>query len=170
MADKKKFPSEVQFEGAVTQSGAVTISGVLTTSGTNTHSGVNTFSGGIDVSGGRIRENLEAVDADSQNHTITHTNVTKGLLVHTSTTGGGTLTMPDADKLIVDMTVPLSQTHNTVILYYINDGNQTVTLANSADGSTTVADTGQTVAANESGIILFNRTGADAVKAYLIGA
>jgi hypothetical protein len=158
MADKKKFPGEVQFENTITSTG------------TNTHSGVNTFSGGINVSGGRIRESLEAHDADSQNHTITHTNVTKGLLIHTSVTGGGTLTMPDADKLIVDMAVPLSATNDTVILYYINDGGQTVTLANSTDGTTTVADTGQTVAANESGIILFQRTGADAVKAYLIGA
>ena len=154
MADKKKFPGEVQFENTIT------------TTGTNTYSGVNTFSGGIAVSGGRIRESIEKTDVDDRHHTLTAAQIKKGLVLHTSETGAGNVTTDTAANIIAG--IPLDADDQVVKCYYVNDGDRVLTLVGGT--GVTVADDGQTIGENESAILLFRRTGAAAVKLYTIGA
>lgn len=66
------------------------------------------------------------VDADEQNTTLTAAIFASGLLVHTSTTGGGTLTLDTGANF--DAAFPDWQVGETRECYYQNDGNQTVTL------------------------------------------
>jgi hypothetical protein len=72
------------------------------------------------------RANMAQVDDDNQNAAITVAAMKTGLFVHTSTTGGGTLTSPDATALdagFLDWEIGEERT-----MEYLNDGNQTVTL------------------------------------------
>ena len=65
-------------------------------------------------------------DADEQNTTMTAAIFATGLLVHTSVTGGGTLTLDTGANF--DTAFPDWQVGETRECYYQNDGNQTVTL------------------------------------------
>lgn len=65
-------------------------------------------------------------DQDAQNATMLAATFAKGLLVHTSVTGGGTLTLDTGANL--DAAFPDWQIGETRECYYQNDGNQTVTL------------------------------------------
>ena len=112
----------------------------------------------------RIHEHMEATDVDAQDHTLTHGNIKKGIVVHTSVTSGGTVTTDTAANIIANL--PLSANNESVKVYYINDGNQTLTFAGGTN--VTVADTGNTIAQNESALLLFRRTGAAAVKLYIV--
>tara|TARA_Y100001937_G_C7135476_1_gene339756 strand:- start:7112 stop:7543 length:432 start_codon:yes stop_codon:yes gene_type:complete len=121
--------------------------------------------GAAKLRGGLI-ESIEAVDLDAQDGSLLAATINKGLLVYTSVTGGGTLTLDTAANII--STCGLEKDNDTIKCYVVNDGNQTVTVAVAA--GTTIADTGQTIGNNEAAIILFRRTASDAVVAYIIGA
>jgi hypothetical protein len=120
--------------------------------------------------GGRLSELLDATDVDSQNNTFTVAQAVGGIVVHTSTTGAGTVTTDTAanyiagsggkGELIVD--------DQTLLCYYINDGDQTLTF--SAGSGVTIADTGQTITTNEAAIILIRRTSSSTVTIYIVGA
>ena len=137
------------------------------TNPTITTSAVATFTGGVKVNDGRIREVLTLVDNDAQANALSAAEIKSGLVVHTSVTGGGDVT-PDTAANIIS-TLPLDADGQCVKCYYINDGNQTLTVQGSSTGIT-YADSGQTIAANEAAILLFRRTGAAAVTVYVIGA
>jgi len=81
------------------------------------------------------------VDADEQNTTLTAAIFASGLLVHTSVTGGGTLTLDTGANL--DSAFPDWQIGETRWCYYQNDGNQTVTLTGATG---TVRVSAQTIA------------------------
>jgi len=81
------------------------------------------------------------VDADEQNTTLTVAIFASGLLVHTSTTGGGTLTLDTGANF--DTAFPDWQIGETRECYYQNDGNQTVTLTGATG---TVRVSAQTIA------------------------
>lgn len=66
------------------------------------------------------------VDVDAQNATLPASTLASGLLVHTSVTGGGTLTVDTGANL--DAAFPEWQIDEARECYYYNDGNQTVTL------------------------------------------
>ena len=66
------------------------------------------------------------VDADEQNTTLTAAIFASGLLVHTSVSAGGTLTLDTGANF--DTAFPDWQAGETRECYYQNDGNQTVTL------------------------------------------
>lgn len=160
--------------GALTASAGVTATtgGVTATAGgiTATAGGVTVTAGGLLVTAGRIREVLTPTDVDTQNHTLTVANIVNGIVVHTTTTGGGTVTTDTAANIIAGSSGvgALTADGQSIICYYINDGDQTATFAGGTN--VTVADTGQTVATNESAILLFRRTSATAVTLYIIGA
>ena len=137
----------------------VTAGGITITAG-----GLTVTAGGIYVAAGRITETLTAVDDNSQNMTLAAADVLAGINVHTSATGGGTVTTDTAANLISG--IPLSADNQTVVSYYINDGDQTATFAGGTN--VTVADTGSTVLTNEAAVLLWRRTSSSAVTLYIM--
>lgn len=73
------------------------------------------------------------VDVDAQNSTLPAATLASGLLVHTSVTGAGTLTVDTGANL--DTAFPEWQIGEVRECYYYNDGTQTVTLTG-ATGAT----------------------------------
>lgn len=80
----------------------------------------------ISVSPYGIGRFVTKVDADEQNTTLTAAIFASGLLIHTSVTGGGTLTLDTGANF--DSAFPEWQVGEVRECYYQNDGNQTVTL------------------------------------------
>lgn len=119
---------------------------------------------------GRMREVLTPTDVDAQHNTLTVAQIVAGIVVHTSVTGGGTVTTDTAANIVAgDSGVGALASDGQVIrCYYINDGDQTLTFA--GGDSVTIADTGQTIGNNESAVLLFRRTGAGTVTMYTLGA
>lgn len=100
---------------------------------------------------------VTAEDQDAQNATFLVAQMDKGLLVHTSVTGGGTLTVDTAANLAT--AYPEWAIGEVREYYYQNDGNQTVTLTG-ATGTTRVS--AQTIATLQGRRLCFLRTAADA--------
>lgn len=161
------FTSTVNIQGAATLDSTANVAGALTaaTGATVTAGGLTVTAGGVTVTAGRIKEGLETTDVDAQNHTLTHGNILKGIVVHTSETGTGAVTTDTASNIISNL--GLTANHQTVKCYYINDGSQTLGFAGGS--GVTVSDAGNTLLENESCTLLFQRTGAAAVKLHIIG-
>jgi hypothetical protein len=102
-----------------------------------------------------IGRGLTRVDVDSQNATLPAATLASGLLVHTSATGAGTLTVDTGANL--DTAFPEWQIGETMECHYVNDGNQTVTLT--GDTGTTVVSA-QTIATLQGRRIVFLKTAA----------
>ena len=117
----------------------------------------------------RVREVMTATDVDAQNNTLTVAQIVGGIVVHTSVTGGGTVTTDTAANIIAGSggVGALTANGQTIEVNYINDGTQVLTFAGGTN--VTVADTGQTVTADEAAKVLFLRTSATAVTCYIIG-
>jgi hypothetical protein len=158
--------------GTLTNSGILVNTGAITASAglTATTGGVTVTAGGLLVTAGRIREVLTPADVDTQDNTLTVAQIVGGIVVHTSTTGGGTVTTDTAVNIIAGAggVGALTANGQTIACYYINDGDQTLTLAGGND--VTFADVGQTIAANESALVLFRRVTSSTVTAYIVGA
>jgi hypothetical protein len=118
------------------------------------------------VFGSATIETFTVTDTDTQSATLAAAEILKGLYVHTSVTGAGTFTTPTATQIVSGCN--LTADNQCISLYYINDGDQVVTLT--AGTGVTVADAGQTIAANESAKLIFRRTGTSAVTVYSVGA
>jgi len=120
--------------------------------------------------GGRLVEKLTPVDVDAQNSTLTVAQIAAGIVVHTSTTGGGTVTTDTALNIIAGSSGVgrLKKNGASIKVYYINDGDQTLTLQ--AGDGVTVADTGNTILTNEAAVLVFRRVSATAVVCYVVGA
>lgn len=95
------------------------------------------------------------VDVDSTNATLPAATLLSGLLVHTSVTGAGTLTVDTAANL--DTAFPEWPIGTTMDCHYVNDGDQTVTLTG-ATGVTRVS--AQTIATLQGRRIVFLKTAA----------
>lgn len=102
-----------------------------------------------------ISKGLTQVDVDAQNATLPAATLAAGLLVHTSVTGGGTLTVDTAANL--DPAFPDWQIGETMECHYVNDGDQTVTLTG-ATGVTRLS--AQTIATLQGRRIVFLKTAA----------
>lgn len=146
----------------VTAGGATVTAGGLTV----TAGGATITAGGLLVTAGRIREVMTATDVDTQSHTLTSANILAGIVVHTSTSGAGAVTTDTAANIIAH--VPLDANGQCVACYYVNDGDQTLTLGGGTN--VTISDTGQTIASNEAALLLFRRASATAVTCYIVGA
>lgn len=160
---------DVKVGGITATTGGVTATagGITATAGgiTATAGGVTVVAGGLLVTAGRIREVMTPVDVDTQNHTLTAANIFAGIVVHTSTTGGGTITTDTAVNIVA---AGLTANGQCILCYFINDGDQTDTFAGGE--GVTIADTGQTVAENEAAVLLFRRVSATTVTCYVLGA
>ena len=137
---------------------------VATLSDAQTLSGTNTVSGQLLVSGEYVH-NTELVNEDAQNATLLAAELKKRLIVHTSTTGGGTITTDTAANIIAG--IPLSNDGDTFQCYFVNDGDQTDTIA--AGSGVTLGDSGNTILENEACLLVFRRTSSTAVTVYQIG-
>ena len=142
-----------------------TVAGAVSLSSTLGVTGTATMSGQLLVSG-ELVHNTELVNEDSQNATLLVAELKKGLIVHTSTTGGGTITTDTAANIIAGL--PLSNDGDTFQCYFVNDGDQTDTIA--AGSGVTLGDAGNTILETEACLLVFRRTGAAAVTVYQIGA
>lgn len=117
---------------------------------------------------GNIIKTLTVTNVDTQNDTMTVAEIVTGIYVHTSTTGGGTITTDTAANIIAGSSSvgALTANNDCYQTYFINDGDQTDTFAG-GDG-VTVSDTGNTIATNESAILLWCRTGAATMALHII--
>lgn len=117
---------------------------------------------GIAFTHGRygVGRGLTRVDKDEQNTTLLAADLAAGLLVHTSVTGGGTLTVDTGANL--DAAFPEWPIGATMECSYVNDGNQTVTLTG-ATGTTRLS--AQTIATLQGRRIVFLKT---AAETYLV--
>lgn len=113
---------------------------------------------------------LTVTDNDAQNNTLTVAELVGGITVHTSVTGGGTVTTDTASNIIAGSSGAGALTKNNQCYthFYINDGSQTLTFAGGS--GVTVSDTGQTVATNESAILLVCRASSTTVTVHILGA
>ena len=102
-----------------------------------------------------ISKGLTREDQDAQNATLLAAQMVSGLLVHTSDTGAGTLTVDTAANL--DAAFPEWQIGETMECHYLNDGTQLVTLTG-ANGVTATA--AQTIATLQGRLIVFLKTAA----------
>jgi hypothetical protein len=114
----------------------------------------------------RLHEYLVVTDVDSRNAAPTAAQFLGGIITHNSQTGAGTLTVPTG--ALLDAAVQGLAIGETVKCYYLNRGDQTVTVT--AAAGITIADTGQTVATTEAAILIFLKTAADTFVCYHIGA
>jgi len=80
---------------------------------------------------GRSNEQLVTADIDAINGTLSASDINGGIVVHTSTTAGGTLTTDTAVNII--STCNLSEANDTVKCYVVNDGDQLVDFAAGTD-------------------------------------
>lgn len=76
------------------------------------------------------RQALTRVDIDAQSGTITAANMVSGLIVHTSVTGAGTITMDTGAN--IEAAFAGLAVGDAIEVYYVNDGTQTVTLTGAA--------------------------------------
>jgi hypothetical protein len=121
---------------------------------------------GLALAQGRMSETLTVVDDDSQHMTLAAADVAAGINVHTTATGGGTVTTDTAVNYVAN--IPLTTNNQCVISYYINDGDQTATFA--AGSGVTLADVGNTVLTNEAAVLLWRRVSATAVTLYVVSS
>ena len=121
---------------------------------------------GVAVLSGRLTETLTGVDDDSQNMTLAVADIVAGINIHTSVSGGGTVTCDTGANIIAG--VPLTADNQCVVSYYINDGNQTATFA--VASGTTIANVANTVATNEAAILVWRRTSSSAVVLNIISS
>lgn len=114
----------------------------------------------------RLHDYLTVTDINGQHGTLTAAIIAGGILVHTSASGAGNLTLDTAANIIAAF--PGISTGDTIKCYVINDGSQTLTVV--AATGTTIADNGQTIAADESALLVILVTSSTTVTVYTVGA
>ena len=119
------------------------------------------------VDSSRLTEIMTVTDVNAQDNTLTAAQIKAGIVVHTSATGGGTVTMDTAANIIAG--VPLTEDNQCVKVYYINDGDQDLTFAQDTGNTCLVADTGAILMADEGVLLMIQRTSSTACKMYCVG-
>ena len=114
----------------------------------------------------RVTEILTVQDTNARHLTLTAENIKGGINVHTSVTGGGTVTVDTAANIIAK--VPLTEDGQCIVSYYVNDGNQTATFA--VASGTTITNVANTVATNEAATLIWRRTSATAVVLTIVSS
>ena len=115
-----------------------------------------------------IVRTMTVTDNDAQNNTLSIAEIVGGITVHTSVTGGGTVTTDTAANIIAGSGgIKLTKNSDCISHFYVNDGSQTLTFAGGS--GVTVSDTGNTILTNESAMLVFCRTSSTAVTMHIIG-
>ena len=112
-----------------------------------------------------VIEQLSVNDVNTRNYTLLAADINRGITVHTSVNGAGTVTTDTAAKII--RTCSLDNDGDTIKTYYINDGSQSLTLAGGV--GVTIVNPRQRVASSGAVVLLFRRTSSAAVLVYIIG-
>jgi len=153
---------------ALTVTNNALVSGTLTVTGAQTLTGVTTFTTSpIFTASAPPRQIVTRTDEDAQNATLTIAELAGGLIVHTSVTGGGTITTDTAANIIAAAGAWPGLTANgqTLVCYFVNDGTQLDTFA--AGVGVTIVNA-NTVATLEGAVLLFVRTAATTVDLHII--
>ena len=126
---------------------------------------------GLLVSAGRIREVLETADINTQNGTATVERIHKGIILHTIAVGHGAITTDTAANIIAGHggLAPLTANNQTITCYYVNDSASAYNGTFVAGSGVTLATATITVPQHGACKLVFQRTGAAAVKCYMIG-
>jgi hypothetical protein len=179
---------EIVVNGTTVQSlttTALTFTGTLTTSSsltvtaggaTITAGGVTVTDGGIAVRGGaRIREGLSITDVTTAGAgTYTAAALVGGIITRDCAGGARTDTTATATEIETELNAQgvAVATNDSFLCYVINrsDAAEAITIAGGTDVTTDAQNLGQTIAQNESAILLFTRTGANAYKLFVVGA
>lgn len=106
-------------------------------------------------------QEVTRVDVDSQNATLPASTLLAGLLVHTSVTGAGTLTV--STGALLEAAFPEWQVGEVYSCFYLNDGDQTVTLTGDT-GTTRLS--AQTIATLQGRMIRFLKTATDTYSVW----
>tara|TARA_A100000164_G_C21279845_1_gene484074 strand:+ start:38 stop:460 length:423 start_codon:yes stop_codon:yes gene_type:complete len=122
-------------------------------------------SGGININSGRLRQVLTVTDVNARHNTLTAAQANAGIVLHTSVTGGGTLTADTAANYIANC--GLDSDGQCLEVFYVNDGSQTVTVNGAATGITFV-DAGNTILTNEAAVILIQRVTSTTCKIFVV--
>jgi hypothetical protein len=117
------------------------------------------------IGAGRVVEVLETVDEGAGDATLLVAELKKGIILHSSGGSARTATTDTAANIIAG--IPLTADNQCFKVYYINDGDQEVTFAGGTN--VTIADTAQLGTPDGGMILIFQRTGAAAVKMYMVG-
>lgn len=143
----------------------ITNTGLTVTAG-----GVTVTAGGVRVTAGRIVENLSLTDITTAGaETYTAAQLATGVITRDPAGAARTDTTDTAANIIAG-TPALSANGDCLACWLINtaDAAEAITLAGGT--GVTVSNVGQTLAQNESALLLFRRTSASAVTLYIIGA
>ena len=125
-----------------------------------------TTAGVINFASGNLTQTLSETDKDAQNISISAAEFKAGIIIHTSTSSGGTITIDTAANLISGL--DLTADNQCATCVYINDGNQDVTMSGSVTG-VSYADTGAQIKENGSALLMVRRLTSTTVKMYIIG-
>lgn len=109
-------------------------------------------------------QSVGLTDQNERNSTFTAAEFATGLILHTSVTGAGAVTFDTAANLIAGL--GLTSDNLSARCYYVNDGNQNVTLNEAATGVTYLNN--PTVAAESGVTMVVRRTGAAAVSVFFV--
>ncbi len=132
-----------------------------TLAGTNILSGATTISGALVGTAGLTSATI--TDIDATNGTPTATQCLGGVIIHTSVTGAGTLTVPTGANLSLLAGTTVGSMFKTL---YHNNGDQTVTITTAASGTTLVGGTA-VVTTGKHMILTFVCTAADTWSIFL---
>ena len=102
-------------------------------------------------------------DINAQNAAPTVAQIKTGFVVHTSTSSGGTLTSPIGTLL--EAGFPGMEVGDTISYYYLNDGNQTVTLTGDT-GTTALAV--QLILTLQGAVIVHVKTATDTFDVFRV--
>ncbi|HXH05366.1 MAG TPA: hypothetical protein VNI83_02130 [Vicinamibacterales bacterium] len=124
----------------------------------------------LSIVGARLMPKLTAANENTAgNVTYTTAQLAGGLITRDPNGLARTDVVPNAVDIINDL--GLGRDGDTFICYFINtaDAAETVTFGGTPTG-VTYANAGQTIAQNESAILLFRRTSPTTVTMYIVGA
>ena len=117
------------------------------------------------VGDGRLIEVMTVHAETDQNITLLAAELKKGIVTHNSNTGAGTATTDTAANIIAG--IPLTVDNQCFKTYFVNIGDQEVTFAGGTN--VTIADDAQLCTGDAGVTLIFQRTGAAAVKMFCVG-
>ena len=164
--------------GALITAGGLTVTagGLTVTAGglAVTADGLTIADGGLVVRGGsRIREGLGLADiTDASNQTYTAAAIVGGLITRDPNGGARTDTTPTGTQIETELNAQGIDvaTGDTFKCHLINTANGAEAITLAPDSGVTISNVGQTLAQNESAVLLFRRTGSNTFVLYILGA
>ena len=161
----------------VSNAGAVTVRAGLTV----TASGLTVTAGGITVTDGgfalrgssRVRESMTLANIVTAGAgTYTAAQLVGGIITRDPTGAGRTDTTATGTEIETELNAQgvAVATDDTFICYVINTADAAETITLQAGAGVTLSNVGQTIAQNESAMLIFQRTAANTYTCHIVGA